>query len=211
MEENFEEINEVNELLRTNNNNCKYDSWFNWEINDNIEISKFKKVISGVDSANFSPDFLSESLIGQLSKIKTDTILDYGAGLGRNIQLLKKYSNNVDYIDLEHYQKNYIDYINDLGYNETYFIEMIPDCLIGKKYDLIYCSVVLQHIIDDEIYEKIVKILYDACDYIFLVQNIMSPIKDVFFKYFELESEEITDIYFGVNHRYSLFKTKNPS
>jgi SAM-dependent methyltransferase len=211
MEKNFEKINKVNKLIRTNHNNRKYDSWFDWQINDNIEISKFKEVISGVESSNFSPDFLSESLIGQLSKIKTDTILDYGAGLGRNLQLLKKYSNNVDYIDLEHYQKNYIDYINDLGYNETYFIEMIPDCLIGKKYDLIYCSVVLQHIIDDEIYEKIVKILYDACDYIFLVQNTMSPIKDVFFKYFELECEEITDIYFGVNHRYILFKTKNPS
>jgi SAM-dependent methyltransferase len=206
MKNNFEEINE---LIRTNNNNRKYDSWFDWEINDNIEISKFKEVISGVDSSNFSPDFLPKSLIDQLSKIKTDTILDYGAGLGRNLPLLKKYSNNVDYIDLEHYQKNYIDYINDLGYNETYFIEMIPDCLIGKKYDLIYCSVVLQHIIDDEIYEKIVKILYDACDYLFLVQN-MTPIKDVFYDYFKLEHCEISNVYFG-KHRYCLFKTKNPS
>jgi hypothetical protein len=86
---------------------------------------------------------------------------------------------------------------------------MIPDCLIGKKYDLIYCSVVLQHIIDDEIYEKIVKILYDACDYLFLVQN-MTPIKDVFYDYFKLEHCEISNVYFG-KHRYCLFKTKNPS
>lgn len=203
-------IQEENQWIYSNNDNTKYDTWFDWGVNDNIDISKFKEVISGVNSEEFEPDFLSPLLQEKLSKIKTDEILDYGAGLGRNLSLLKKYSNKIDYIDLEQYQKNYIDYIRNLDYNKTYFIEMIPDCLDGKKYDLIYCSVVLQHIIDDETYEKIVKILYNACDHILLVQN-MSPIKDVFFKYFELVHEEINDVYFGVNHRYGLFRTKNPS
>ena len=205
MEKNFQD---TNDWIYSNKNNTKYDTWFNWEVNDSIDISKFKEVISGVNSNDFDPDFLSQFLLEKLSQIKTNKVLDYGAGLGRNLPLLKKYSNNIDYIDLEQYQKNYIEYINDLGYNETYFIKMVPDCLIGKKYDLIYCSVVLQHIIDDETYEKIVKILANACDHIFLVQN-MSPIKDIFFKYFELECEEVTDTYFGVDHRYCLFKTKN--
>jgi SAM-dependent methyltransferase len=205
MEKNFQTNND---WIYSNKNNVKYDTWFNWEVNDSIDISQFKEVISGVNSKDFSPDFLSPFLLERLSQIKTDKVLDYGAGLGRNLPLLKKYSNNIDYIDLEQYQKNYIEYINNLDYNETYFIKMVPDCLIGKKYDLIYCSVVLQHIIDDETYEKIVKILTNACDHIFLVQN-MSPIKDIFFKYFELECEEITDNYFGVDHRYCLFKTKN--
>lgn len=199
----------TNKLIRSNNNNNKFDNWFDWENNDNIDISKFKEVISGVESSNFSPDFLSEVLVNKILKIETNKILDYGAGLGRNLPLLKKFSNNIDYIDLNHYQKNYIEYIDNLGYNNKYFIEMIPDCLIGKKYDLIYCSVVLQHIIDDEIYENIVKILSNTCDYLFLVQN-MSPIKDVFFEHFELEYGEIDDVYFGL-HRYCLFKTKNPS
>ena len=128
----------TNNLIRSNNNNSKFDNWFDWEINNNIEISKFKEVISGVDSSNFSPDFLSEILMDRLSKINTDKILDYGAGLGRNLPLLKKYSNNIDYVDLNHYQKNYIEYIDNLGYNNKYFIKMTPDCLIGKKYDLIY-------------------------------------------------------------------------
>ena len=203
-------IDDTNELICSNNNNNKYDNWFDWENNDNIDISKFKEVISGVESSDFRPDFLSEFLSKQLLKIKTENILDYGAGLGRNLPLLKKYSNNIDYIDLNHYERNYIEYINGLEYNEKFFIEMIPDCLVGKKYDLIYCSVVLQHIIDDEIYENIVKILSNSCDYLFLVQN-MCPIKDVFFEHFELVCEEISDTYFGVNHRYGLFKTKNPS
>ena len=82
----------TNNLIRSNNNNSKFDNWFDWEINNNIEISKFKEVISGVDSSNFSPDFLSEILMDRLSKINTDKILDYGAGLGRNLPLLKKYS-----------------------------------------------------------------------------------------------------------------------
>ena len=199
----------TNNLIRSNNNNSKFDNWFDWEINNNIEISKFKEVISVVDSSNFSPDFLSEILMDRLSKINTDKILDYGAGLGRNLPLLKKYSNNIDYVDLNHYQKNYIEYIDNLGYNNKYFIKMTPDCLIGKKYDLIYCSVVLQHIIDNEIYENIVKILSNTCNYLFLVQN-MLPIKDVFYDYFELEYQEISNVYFG-KHRYCLFKTKNPS
>ena len=202
-------IDNTNKLIRSNKNNNKYDNWFDWENNDNIDISKFKEVISGVESSDFRPDFLSEFLSEQLLKIKTENILDYGAGLGRNLPLLKKYSNNIDYIDLNHYERNYIEYINGLEYNEKFFIEMIPDCLIGKKYDLIYCSVVLQHIIDDEIYENIVKILSNSCDYLFLVQN-MSPIKDVFFEHFELEYQEISYVYFG-KHRYCLFKTKNPS
>lgn len=197
-------------LIYSNKDNSKYDTWFDWEINNNIDILQFKEIISGVDSSDFRPDFLSPFLEEKLSKIKTDKILDYGAGLGRNLPLLKKFSNNIDYIDLEHYQKNYIEYIDNLGYYQKFFINMIPDCLIGKKYDLVYSSVVLQHIIDDSTYEKIVKILSNACDYLFLVQN-MSPIKDVFFEHFELECEEISDTYFGVNHRYSLFKTKNPS
>jgi SAM-dependent methyltransferase len=207
MEKKFQE---THQWIYSNNNNTKYDTWFDWGVNDNIDISQFKEIISGVNSSEFNPDFLSPFLQEILSKIKTNKVLDYGAGLGRNLPLLKKYSNDIDYIDLEQYQKNYIEYINNLDYNETYFIEMTPDCLIGKKYDLIYCSVVLQHIIDDDIYEKIVKILSNSCDYLFLVQN-MSPIKNVFFKYFELEVEEITDVYFGVNHRYGLYKTKNPS
>ena len=202
-------IDNTNKLIRSNKNNNKYDNWFDWENNDNIDISKFKEVISGVESSDFRPDFLSEFLSEQLLKIKTENILDYGAGLGRNLPLLKKYSNNIDYIDLNHYERNYIEYINGLEYNEKFFIEMIPDCLVGKKYDLIYCSVVLQHIIDDEIYENIVKILSNSCDYLFLVQN-MSPIKDVFFEHFELEYQEISYVYFG-KHRYCLFKTKNPS
>lgn len=202
-------IDENNEFIHSNNNNAKFDNWFDWEHNDNIDISKFKEVISGVDSSDFRPDFLSEYLNEQLLKIKTDNILDYGAGLGRNLPLLKKFSNNIDYIDLNHYQNNYIEYINNLEYNEKFFIKMIPDCLSGKKYDLIYCSVVLQHIIDDEIYEQIVKILSNTCNYLFLVQN-MTPIKDVLYNYFELEYKEINDIYFG-EHSYCLFKTKNPS
>ena len=192
--------------IYTNKKNNKYDTWFNWEINNNIDITQFKEVISGVE--NFESDHLSQIMKDKISTINPNTILDYGSGLGRNYNLLKTYTDNIDYLDLNHYQVNYIDYINNLGYKNLNFIEMIPECLVGKKYDMIYASVVLQHIVDDEVYEKIVKILTKSCKHLFLVQN-MSPIKDVLFKHFELEYEEISDVYFGVDHRYCIFKSKD--
>jgi hypothetical protein len=88
MEKKFQE---THQWIYSNNNNTKYDTWFDWGVNDNIDISQFKEIISGVNSSEFNPDFLSPFLQEILSKIKTNKVLDYGAGLGRNLPLLKKY------------------------------------------------------------------------------------------------------------------------
>jgi SAM-dependent methyltransferase len=164
-----------------------------------------KQLIVGSDK--FEPDILSSSIHEKIIELNISTILDYGAGLGRNLSLLKNYSNYVDYLDLLNYEKNYSEYINNLGYNEIYYIQMIPD-ILSKKYDLIFASVVLQHIVNDEIYSKIVEILAKKCKYLLLIQNSGRLVKPIFYNFFDLIHNEDYVGSFPCIHTYSIYKSK---
>ena len=181
-----------------------YDTYFNWQNNpENIVI--MKELIVGSDK--FEPDILTSTIHEKLIELNISTVLDYGAGLGRNLILLKNYSNQVDYLDLLNYETNYSEYINNLGYNEIYYIEMIPN-ILSKKYDLIYASVVLQHIVNDEIYSKIVEILATKCKYLLLIQNENVLVKPIFYNFFDLIYTEDYVGSFPSMHIYSIYTSK---
>jgi SAM-dependent methyltransferase len=185
--------------------NSIYDVYFNWQ-NNPENIVQMKELIIG-HSENFEPDIIASSIHKKLIELNISTVLDYGAGLGRNLSLLKKYSNQVDYLDLLNYETNYSDYIKNLGYNEIYYVEMIPN-ILSKKYDLIYASVVLQHIVDNEIYSKIVEILATKCKYLLITQNKGILIKPIFYNFFDLICRENYIGNFLCMHSYSIYKSK---
>jgi SAM-dependent methyltransferase len=180
------------------------DIYFNWQ-NNPANIVRMKQLIVGSDK--FEPDILASSIDEKLTELNISTVLDYGAGLGRNLSLLKKYSTQVDYLDLLNYETNYSEYINNLGYNEIYYVEMIPN-ILSKKYDLIYASVVLQHIVDDDIYSKIIEILATKCKYLLLTQNKSVLIKPIFYNFFDLIYTQDYIGSFPCIHSYSIYSSK---
>lgn len=181
-----------------------YDNYCNWQ-NNPANIVIMKQLIVGSDK--FEPDILTSLIHEKLIELNISTVLDYGAGLGRNLSLLKNYSNQVDYLDLLNYETNYSEYINSLGYNEIYYVEMIPN-ILSKKYDLIYASVVLQHIVNDEIYSTIVEILATKCKYLLLIQNKDQLVKPIFYNFFDLIYTEDYLGSFPCMHIYSIYSSK---
>jgi len=65
-----------------------YDNYFDWR-NNPADIVKMKQLIVGSDK--FEPDILANSIHEKLVELNISTVLDYGAGLGRNLSLLKNY------------------------------------------------------------------------------------------------------------------------
>jgi hypothetical protein len=181
-----------------------YDTYFDWQ-NIPADIVKMKQLIVGSD--DFEPDILANSIHEKIIELNISTVLDYGAGLGRNLSLLKNYSNQVDYLELLNYETNYSEYVSKLGYNEIYYVEMIPT-ILSKKYDLIYASVVLQHIVNDEVYSKIVEILATKCKYLLLIQNKDSLVKPIFYNFFHLICTEDYVGSFPCMHIYSIYSSK---
>ena len=85
---------------------------------------------------------------------------------------------------------------------------MLPN-ILSKKYDLIYASVVLQHIVDDEIYSKIVEILATKCKYLLLIQNKDVLVKPIFNNFFDLiYTEDYVGSSFSDMHVYSIYSSK---
>jgi hypothetical protein len=186
-----------------NTTNKLYDTYYDWE-NSSKNIHTQKTLITGVP--RFDPDELSEQMHNKIKELEIKTLVDYGAGLGRNLPLLKSIGDSVDYVDLETYKENYENVVSELGYDEVYFIKMLPTCLV-KKYDACYASVVLQHIVDNDIHENIVKILSKQCKYMIFVQNVCIRDKKKINDYFELLYTETHKKYFIDNHDYSIYKS----
>jgi hypothetical protein len=84
---------------------------------------------------------------------------------------------------------------------------MLPNTL-SKKYDLIYASVVLQHIVNDEIYSKIVEILATKCKYLLIIQNEGVLVKPIFYNFFNLICTEDYVGSFPCMHIYSIYSSK---
>ena len=171
-----------------------------------METMKF--LITG--QKQFEPDTLPQKIKDILKTLPIHSILDYGAGLGRNLPLLLQTSDNVDYIDLLKYKEKFEKEVNELSYKEKYYIgeNYLPD-MLDKKYDLIYASVVLQHIVDNEVYEKIVKILAEKTTYLLILQNGHVPIKPTLNSYFDLLDSDVDNVTFKTGtHNCYLYKSK---
>jgi len=175
-----------------------FDKYFNWlESFSDVQERKLK---IAPHEKNFKHDSLTQKMDELLKKINIQSILDYGAGLCRNLPLLKRYADSIDYLDLECYR----EHTQNIRYDNKFYIDLIPYNL-NKKYDLIYASVVLQHIVDKEIVQKIITFMYETGKYLLIVQHPLAPIIDMDDK-FELIFSEKHD-----GHFYNLYKSKNES
>ena len=191
-----------------NNTNSIYDSYYDWQqLKTNINVTDMKYIIAG--QKEFNTDYLPKKINNILQNLPINSILDYGAGLGRNLPLLLQFSNNIDYIDLLNYKEEFEKNINDLEYKNKYYInDNLPD-MLDKKYDLIYASVVFQHIVDNDIYEQIIKILAEKTTYLVILQNFRVPIKEIINSYFDLiECEDDVDTFKENKHISLLYKSK---
>jgi SAM-dependent methyltransferase len=191
-----------------NNTKTIYDNYYDWQKSKtNINVTDMKKIITG--QKEFNTDYLPKKINNILQNLPISSILDYGAGLGRNLPLLLQFTNNIDYIDLLNYKQEFEKNINDLEYKNKYYInDNLPD-MLDKKYDLIYASVVFQHIIDNDIYEQIIKILAEKTTYLVILQNFRVPIKEIINSYFDLiECEDDVDTFKETKHISLLYKSK---
>jgi SAM-dependent methyltransferase len=186
-----------------------FDEYYDWLLDKtDITLENMERIIFGFE--NSTPDFLPNKIDVFLKNLHITSILDYGAGLGRNLPMLQKYSCDiVDYIDLANYENKFSEYIDSLSYNNKFYINGVLPDLLDKKYDLIYASVVLQHIIDDETFEKIIKILAEKSKYLVIVQNCEVPIKKIMNLYYDFICEETESTTFkGVKHSFIIYKSK---
>lgn len=74
-----------------------------------------------------------------------DSMLDAGCGVGSHCAVLLKHSRNVYGLDSS---REAIDFCSKRGYTEL-FHSTITDMCLGKKFDLIVCMDVLEHVHDD--------------------------------------------------------------
>lgn len=166
---------------------------------------------AGVDFGckNSKPDEIPPSIDEILKSLNINTILDYGAGLGRNLPTLLSYSKHVDYVDLSNYKVKFGEYIDKLEYKEKTYIDGLVLDKLPKDYDLVYASVVLQHIVDDTVYERIVKTIAEKTRFLLIVQNLYIPEKYSIIKNsFELVHSHIDETGFNnYPHKFLLYKT----
>jgi len=81
--------------------------------------------------------------------------LDIGCGVGSNLKILEKYSQNVQGID---YSEKAIDYCRKKKYQHV-SIGDVHHLNINNKYDLILCSDILEHVDDNKAMQEISKVL----------------------------------------------------
>ena len=106
-------------------------------------------------------------------KNTNSTVLDFGCGIGRCIPLLMKFFDEywgVDIIEsvLERNKKQY---------NEHNFVLIRKDGTIpiSKKFNMIFCNVVLQHVIDDvllQYYIQQFRTLLKKDGFVLLIENV---------------------------------------
>jgi hypothetical protein len=147
-----------------------FDAYFDWTQINTKPPSELKKILTGMDT--FTPDKLSDTLFNMLENLELNKSLDYGAGLGRNVTLLKRIAKDVDYIDLMQYKDVIIFIENKELYDKFFFIEdPTKDLILEDNYDIVYASVIFQHIIDVEILKKIFRALSQHTKYLLTIQN----------------------------------------
>ena len=178
-----------------------FDGYHDWT-STITDIEKMKVIITGRHwNKSFNPDNLTSEIDQIIKNLNLTSILDYGAGLGRNLPLLRKYAPIVDYLDFETYKPH----TSELNYDNKFYIQMEP-LPLSKKYDLIYASVVVQHIVDKNFLRKIMEFMQKNSKYIFVVQNSIWNVPD-FTDYFRLiHSEKYKDDFIDL-HFFNLYES----
>lgn len=180
-----------------------YDSYHDWK-NPILCIKKQKRLIAGSRNINFLPDRLSSKISQFFVDLKFQSILDYGAGMGRNFKLLKNYSQKVDYVDIDVYK----NHTSHLGYDNKFYIKNHVLDNFSYKYDLIYASVVIQHFANKEVFDSAVNFLQQNGKYVFIVQNTCVPFSPILDSKFTLLHSETYKGVFAVNHVFNLYESK---
>jgi len=184
-------------------NNEIFDSYHNWTSEIISEEDIKLKITGRYWNRSFNSDNLTSKTNEILLDLKLKSILDYGAGMGRNLDLLRKYSPVVDYIDFDVYK----EYAKNLKYDNIFFIKMEID-KFEKKYDLIYSSLVIQHIKNEIVMNSIIDFMHKNAKHVFLVQNSQVPLPS-FGNDFKLINSELYTDDFTVDHVYNLYKVSN--
>jgi SAM-dependent methyltransferase len=131
-----------------------FDGYHDWT-SPITDIEKMKVIITDrYWNKSFNHDNLTSEIDQIIKNLNLTSILDYGAGLGRNLPLLRKYAPIVDYLDLETYKPHTLE----LNYDNKFYIQMEP-LPLSKKYDLIYASVVIQHVVNKDLLRKIIEFM----------------------------------------------------
>lgn len=178
-----------------------FDDYYDWT-SDITDIEEIKVKITGrYWNKSFNHDNLTLKTDQIIKNLKLTSILDYGAGMGRNLPLLRKYAPIVDYLDLETYKPH----TSELNYDNKFYIQIEP-LPLNKKYDLIYASVVIQHIVDKELLQKIIEFMQKSSKYIFIVQNVKFCFYD-FDNHFQLIHTESYKDDFLDFHFYNLYES----
>lgn len=184
-----------------------FDSYYNWtEDKKDVTFEEMQELIFG--NKNTKPDDIPECIDEILRSSNISSILDYGAGLGRNLPILLSYSKHVDYADLENYRLKFGDYINNMEYEDKIYLGGLVLDNLSKDYDLIYASVVLQHIVDNDIYESIVKALAEKTRFLLIVQNVLTPVKYAILNgsFDIVRSETVSGVFNNHPHNFILYK-----
>lgn len=190
------------------NDSVVFDAYYNWaDDKQDVSFEKMQELIYGY--ANSKPDEIPPTIDEILKSSNINTILDYGGGLGRNLPTLLSYSKHVDYADLSNYKVKFGEYIDKLEYKEKTYIDGLVLDKLPKDYDLVYASVVLQHIVDDTVYERIVKTLAERTRFLLILQNLNVAEKySIIRNSFELVHSQIDETGFNnCPHKFLLYKT----
>jgi len=177
-----------------------FDAYFDWTKINTKGPNEIKKILTGTNS--FQSDQLSDTLLNMLINLNLGKALDYGAGLGRNVGFIKGFSKEVDYIDLIQYKDVLIHIVNKELYDKFYFIEDPKKGLVlEEEYDIVYASVIFQHIVDENVLKNIFNELYSHTKYLLTIQNhLVTPLDGYLDGYFDIVYQEINACGFSVPH-----------
>jgi 2-polyprenyl-3-methyl-5-hydroxy-6-metoxy-1,4-benzoquinol methylase len=108
-------------------------------------------------------DLFRQILRGQ--KRKFDSALDIGCGVGSNMQVLSEFSSQVEGVDLS---EKAVMYCKERGIS-TVSVGNVCDLNLGKKYDLVLCSELLEHVDDGKALKEIATVMESEGMFVFSV------------------------------------------
>ena len=212
------------------NKNILYNDYGNWLDISKQNISEIKKQITGSHqnstsyTINFKSNYISfkmkEQILNIISKTKNKNIIDFGCGVGRNIQLLKMFFNKIygyDISDMILTFKNLND-INDIkNYNSYELVsDNLKNILNNNDIEYLYDSVVFQHIISVDYNEYIAKLIsLSNIKYLFGLTSEINLYNVIQWKIliekfnFKVIYTEIENETFGIPHLFVILEKNN--
>lgn len=120
-----------------------------------------------------------EKIIGDSKK---ERVLDCGAGIGRVVELLLQFFNNIDILEPA---KNMLDEAVELikklptGDKVGHFHTQVKDFEFKEKYDCIYLGYVVAFLSTDELKQFFAKAIAAKVDMIIVRENVFKPEKGI--------------------------------